>query len=104
MTALKSNTNAVRINFQTYIEPSTPRLTKQALASHNKSQTKGNTCFNSENDEELKSSRSDTEVELNVENYGKERRKSTPRRGQSLSPPHKRAPLRERSAAYVALY
>lgn len=54
--------------------------------------------------EEFKVSNSDTEVELNMENHGyRSRRKKSPvaRRGQSLSPPSKRVPLKEKQLGNV---
>ncbi|XP_052079895.1 uncharacterized protein LOC127718042 isoform X2 [Mytilus californianus] len=82
-------------------EPSTPRLTKQALATHDKKQPHGSRgkmfIYDAHHTEDFKTSNSDTEVELNVVNHGQRRKQSPGRRGQSLSPPSKRVPLRERN-------
>ncbi|CAC5415776.1 CCDC14 [Mytilus coruscus] len=82
-------------------EPSTPRLTKQALATHDKKQPGGSRgkmfTYDAHHTEDFKTSNSDTEVELNVVNHGQRRKQSPGRRGQSLSPPSKRVPLRDRN-------
>ncbi|CAG2226605.1 CCDC14 [Mytilus edulis] len=80
----------------------TPRLTKQALATHDKKQPHGGSrgkmfTYDAHHTEDLKTSNSDTEVELNVVNHGQRRKQSPGRRRHSLSPPSKRVPLRERN-------
>ncbi|XP_076088952.1 uncharacterized protein LOC143059355 isoform X1 [Mytilus galloprovincialis] len=80
----------------------TPRLTKQALATHDKKQPHGGSrgkmfTYDPHPTEDFKTSNSDTEVELNVVNHGQRRKQSPGRRRHSLSPPSKRVPLRERN-------
>ncbi|VDI09455.1 coiled-coil domain-containing protein 14 [Mytilus galloprovincialis] len=80
----------------------TPRLTKQALATHDKKQPHGGSrgkmfTYDAHHIEDFKTSNSDTEVELNVVNHGQRRKQSPGRRRHSLSPPSKRVPLRERN-------
>ncbi|XP_063411043.1 uncharacterized protein LOC134693990 isoform X2 [Mytilus trossulus] len=80
----------------------TPRLTKQALATHDKKQPHGGSrgkmfTYDAHHNEDFKTSNSDTEVELNVVNHGQRRKQSPGRRRHSLSPPSKRVPLRERN-------
>ncbi|XP_071149655.1 putative leucine-rich repeat-containing protein DDB_G0290503 isoform X2 [Mytilus edulis] len=80
----------------------TPRLTKQALATHDKKQPHGGSrgkifTYDTHHNEDFKTSNSDTEVELNVVNHGHGRTQSPGRRRHSLSPPSKRVPLRERN-------
>ncbi|XP_063418478.1 uncharacterized protein LOC134701280 [Mytilus trossulus] len=80
----------------------TPRLTKQALATHDQKQPHGGSrgkmfTYDAHHNEDFKTSNSDTEVELNVVNHGQRRKQSPGRRRHSLSPPSKRVPLRERN-------